>query len=152
LTMVLVDSTVWIDFFRGKATAETGEVERLLRDAEDVCTCGVVLTEVLQGIREDDDYRRTLSRFNMLLFLPMSRRTFVRAAELYRSLRRRGITIRKPVDCMIASVCMEHDAALLHNDRDFDPMENHCGLRVVKTAKKPPRRSGRRSGGGHEQP
>lgn len=137
LTMVLVDSTVWIDFFRGKATVEVGEVERLLGEGEDVCTCGVVLTEVLQGIREDDDYRRALSRFERLLLLPMSRETFVRAAELYRSLRRRGITIRKPVDCMIASVCLEHGAALLHNDRDFDPMETHCGLKVVKTTKKP---------------
>jgi predicted nucleic acid-binding protein len=135
--MVLVDSTVWIDFFRGKATVEVGEVERLLGEGEDVCTCGVVLTEVLQGIREDDDYRRALSRFERLLLLPMSRETFVRAAELYRSLRRRGITIRKPVDCMIASVCLEHGAALLHNDRDFDPMETHCGLKVVKTTKKP---------------
>jgi predicted nucleic acid-binding protein len=143
LTMVLVDSTVWIDFLRGGATPEVGEVERLLSEGEDVCTCGVVLTEVLQGIREDDDYRRASLRFNVLLFLPMARETFVRAAELYRSLRRRGITIRKPVDCMIASVCLEHGASLLHNDRDFDPMESHCGLKVVKTAGKPKRRSGR---------
>jgi hypothetical protein len=145
--MVLVDTTVWIDFLGGKAAAEVGQLERLLGEGEDVCTCGVVLTEVLQGIRKDNDYRRTLSRFNTLLFLPMSRQTFVRAAELYRRLRRRGVTIRKPVDCMIASVALEHDVAVLHNDRDFDPLETHCGLKVVKTAKKPTRPSGRRPEG-----
>ncbi len=141
--MVLVDTTVWIDFLRGKATPEVGEIERLLREGEDICTCGVILTEVLQGIRSDDDFRRTLSRFNVFLFLPMSRETFVTAAELYRSLRGRGITIRKPVDCMIASVSLEHDVPLLHNDRDFDPIETHCGLKVVKISKKPTKPSRR---------
>jgi len=144
--VVLVDTTVWIDFFRGKATPEVGEVERLLREGEDICTCGVVLTEVLQGVREDDDYRRTLARFHAFLFLSMDRETFVRAAELYRSLRRKGVTIRKPVDCMIAAVCLEHDAELLHNDRDFDPMAMHCGLKVLTTARKLTGPSGRRSG------
>ena len=144
LRMVLVDTTVWIDLFRGKSTPEVREVERMLHEGEDICTCGVILTEVLQGIRGDDDYQRTLSRFNAFLFLPMTRQTFVRAAELYRSLRRRGITIRKPVDCMIASVSIEHDIALLHKDRDFDPIENHCGLKVVHISKKPPKPSRQR--------
>jgi len=130
--MVLVDTTVWIDFFAGKSTREVRELERLLREEQNICTCGVILTEVLQGIREDADYRRTLSRFEAFLFLPMKRPTFLRAAELYRSLRRRGITIRKPVDCMIAAVAIEHDLALLHHDRDFEPMAAHCGLKVVK--------------------
>lgn len=131
--MVLVDTTVWIDFFRGKATPEVGELERLLDEGETVCTCGVILTEVLQGIREDADYRRTLARFDAFLLLPMNRRIFLKAAEMYRSLRQRGVTIRKSVDCMIAAVSIEHRVALLHNDRDFDPMETHCGLKVVKT-------------------
>jgi predicted nucleic acid-binding protein len=135
--MVLVDTTVWIDFFAAKSTPEVAELERLLNEEEDICTCGIILTEVLQGIRQDEDYRRTLSRFETFLFLTMDRPSFVRAAELYRSLRRRGVTIRKPVDCMIASVAMEHNIALLHNDRDFDPIEAHCGLKVVRISKKP---------------
>ena len=141
--MVLVDTTVWIDFFRGKSTPAVGELERLLSEGEDVCTCGVILTEVLQGIRADDDYRRTLSRFAAFLFLPMKRQTFVGAAALYRSLRRRGVTIRKPVDCMIAAVAIEHDMALLHHDRDFDPIEAYCGLKVVRLSKKPTTPGGR---------
>ena len=142
--MVLVDTTVWIDFFAAKSSPEVAELERLLNEEEDICTCGIILTEVLQGIREDEDYQRTSSRFDTFLFLPMNRQTFVRAAQLYRSLRRRGITIRKPVDCMIASVAIEHDIALLHNDRDFDPIETHCGLKVVKISKKPTKLSKQR--------
>lgn len=137
LTMVLVDTTVWIDFFASKSTPEVAELERVLNDGEDVCTCGVILTEVLQGIRQDDDYRRTLSRFDDFLFLSMSRQTFLAAAALYRSLRRKGITIRKAADCMIAAVSLEHDVPLLHHDRDFDPMETHCGLRVTPILKRP---------------
>ncbi len=145
--MVLIDTTVWIDFFAAKSTPEVAELERLLDEREDICTCGVILTEVLQGIREDDDYKRTLSRFDSFLFLPMNRQTFLRAAELFRSLRRKGITIRKPIDCMIASASMEHGIALLHNDRDFDPIETHCGLNVVKILKKPTKPSRRRPDG-----
>jgi hypothetical protein len=63
----------------------------------------------------------------------MERHTFVNAAELYRTLRKRGITIRKTIDCLIASVAIEHDIPLLHNDDDFDPMEKFCGLKVVHT-------------------
>jgi hypothetical protein len=142
--MVLVDTTVWIDFFAAKSSPEVAELERLLNEEEDICTCGIILTEVLQGIREDEDYQRTSSRFDTFLSLPMNRQTFVRAAQLYRSLRRRGITIRKPVDCMIASVAIEHNIALLHNDRDFDPIETHCGLKVVKISKKPTKLSKQR--------
>ena len=142
--MVLVDITVWIDFFGGKSTSGVDELERLLNEGEDICTCGIILTEVLQGIREGEDYQRTLSRFDSFLYLPMNRQVFVRAAEIYRSLRHRGITIRKPVDCVIASVAIEHDIAFLHNDRDFDPIETHCGLRVLKISKKPIKLSSRR--------
>jgi len=145
--MVLVDTTVWIDLFAAKSTPEVRELERLLKEGEDICTCGIILTEVLQGIREDEDYQRTLSRFDTFLFLPMNRQTFVKAAQLYRSFRHRGITIRKPVDCMIASVAIEHEIALLHNDRDFDPIETHCGLKVVRISKKPRRAARRRPEG-----
>ena len=145
--MVLVDTTVWIDLFAAKSTPEVAELERMLNEKEDICICGIILTEVLQGIREDEDYQRTLSRFNTFLFLPMTHSAFLRAAELYRSLRRRGITIRKPVDCMIASVAIEHDLALLHNDRDFDRIETYCGLKVVKVSKEPTRPFRRRPEG-----
>jgi predicted nucleic acid-binding protein len=129
--VVLVDTTVWVDFLNDKNTPQVQTLEQLVADEEDICTCGVILAEVLQGIREDADYRKTVSRFDSFLFLPMDRRTFVRAAELYRSLRRRGVTIRKTVDCMIAAAAIENRILLLHNDKDFDPIEKFCGLKVL---------------------
>ena len=135
--MIIVDTSVWVDFFHGKDSPEVNALERILTAGEDVCICGVILTEVLQGIHEDGDYLETLSRFESFLFLPMNQHTFVKAAELYRILRHKGITIRNTVDCMIAAVAIEHDIPLLHKDRDFNPIAEYCGLKVQKTPKKP---------------
>ncbi|MEE8431229.1 MAG: PIN domain-containing protein, partial [Candidatus Desulfatibia sp.] len=93
---------------------------------------GIVLTEVLQGIRKDSEFKKTRDLFNTLLFLPMPYPVFLKAAEIYRGLRRKGITIRKSVDCMIASVAIENDIPLLHNDKDFEAIEEHCGLKCYK--------------------
>ncbi|MDY0170783.1 MAG: PIN domain nuclease [Thermoguttaceae bacterium] len=129
--MVLVDTTVWIDFFGNRAQPHVAVLRRLIENGEDLCLCGLVLAEILQGIRSDSAYRRTKDYLSDLIYLPMRRTTFVRAAEMYRSLRKKGITIRKPVDCMIASVAIEHDLALLHNDRDFDQIARHSKLKVA---------------------
>ena len=130
--MVLVDTTVWIDFFIDRGTPQVVVLAQLLSEGEDICTCGVILTEVLQGIREESDYERTATRFDNFLFVDMGRTTFVKSADLFRALRRKGITIRRPIDCMIAAVAIQHDIPLLHSDRDFDPIAKHCGLRVLE--------------------
>jgi predicted nucleic acid-binding protein len=135
--VTIVDTTVWIDFFRGKNTPETEMLQHMLNAGEDICICGVILTEVLQGTREDADYKAVASRFEAFLFLPMHHSAFVDSAQLYRALRRKGITVRNAVDCMIAAVAIEHDIPILHHDRDFDPLAEHCGLKVIKTRKKP---------------
>ena len=107
--MVLVDTTVWIDFFADRSEPHAA---------------------ALQGIRSDADYIETKDYLADLIFLPMRQVTFVHAAEIYRSLRKRGVTIRKPIDCMIAAVAIEHDTRLLHNDRDFDYIAKHSKLRA----------------------
>ncbi len=129
--MLLVDTTVWIDFFASREQPHVQLLEDAFLRDEDICVCGVVLTEVLQGIRETKDYRKTRKHFESLIFLPMILETFISSADIYRQLRRRGITIRNAVDCMIAAVAIEHDVPLLHNDRDFEPIAKHCGLSVV---------------------
>jgi predicted nucleic acid-binding protein len=134
--ILLVDTSVWIDFFRGREASHVTALEQALHAGDDVCVCGLILTEVLQGIRSDVDYRKTATYFKSLVFLPMSYPTFVRAAEIYRALRRDGVTVRRPMDCLIAATAIEHDALLLHNDRDFDPIEKHAGLRVLHAAGK----------------
>ena len=130
--MVLVDTTVWIDFFADRSEPHVGKLQALIENDEDLSLCGVVLTEILQGIRTDTDFKKTKEYLDDLIFLPMRRGTFVRAAEIYRSLRKKGITIRKPVDCIIASVAIEYDIHLLHNDRDFNYISKHSKLKVYR--------------------
>jgi len=130
--MVLVDTTVWIDFFAARSSGHVVALENLIKSREDICICGIVLTEALQGIRKDSEFKKTRDLFNNLLFLPMPYPVFLKAAEIYRGLRRKGITIRKPVDCMIASVAIENNIPLLHNDKDFEAIEKYCGLECHK--------------------
>jgi predicted nucleic acid-binding protein len=127
--MVMVDTTVWIDFFSAHSYPHVKTLENLILNREDICICGIILTEVLQGIRKDSEFRRTRDLFATLIFLPMRYSSFLRSAEIYRKLRRKGITIRKPVDCMIASIAIENEIPLLHNDKDFLQIEKSFGLR-----------------------
>ena len=129
--MVLIDTTVWVDFFAGRQLPHVAALERLIKGREDICICSIILTEVLQGIREKNEFRKTKKLFNTMIFLPMPYSVFLGAAEIYRTLRRKGITIRNSIDCMIGSVAIENDIILLHNDRDFIPIERHLGLKVL---------------------
>ena len=129
--MVLVDTTVWIDLFLGLTTPQVTTLELLITRREDICLCGVILTEVLQGIRDDEEHAETQSTFSNLLYLPMTRETFLLAAHIYRSLRAQRITIRNSIDCMIAAVCIENKVALLHHDRDFDSISKHFDLKIA---------------------
>ena len=128
--MVLVDTTVWIDFFADRNESHVGKLQKLIEMEEDLSLCGVIMTEILQGIRSDKDFFKTKEYLDDLIFLPMRHGAFVRAAKIYRSLRKKGLTIRKPVDCMIASVAIEYDIQLLHNDRDFTHIAKHSKLRI----------------------
>jgi predicted nucleic acid-binding protein len=129
--MTLVDTSVWIDFLAARNTPQVAALESFIDQREDLCLCGVVLTEVLQGIRDDKQHKQTESVLSSLIYLPMDHSTFLLAANIYRTLRSRGITIRNSVDCMIAAVCIEHKAHLLHNDRDFDYIAGVFGLQVM---------------------
>jgi hypothetical protein len=134
--IILVDTTVWIDFFAARTLPHVTILEDLIKHREDICTCGIILTEVLQGIRKDTEFRKTRDLFNTLIWLQMPYNVFLRSAEIYRILRKKGITIRKPLDCMIASTAIENDVQLLHNDKDFHPIEKHCGLKVLSSIAK----------------
>jgi predicted nucleic acid-binding protein len=127
--MVMVDTTVWIDFFSARSYPHVKVLENLIVNRENICICGIILTEVLQGIRKDREYRRTQELFKSLIFLPMEYSSFIQSAEIYRTLRRKGITIRKSLDCMIASIAIENDIPLLHNDKDFLPIEKYFSLK-----------------------
>lgn len=133
--MALVDTSVWIELFADRPFPQVKILDSLVDEKADICICGIILTEVLQGIRREREYKKTKELFDNLIFLPMTHPTFIRSAEIYRSLRRRGITIRRSMDCLIASVAIEHDITLLHNDKDFLPIEKHFGLKSFKLKK-----------------
>lgn len=129
--MICVDTSVWVDFFAGRNEPHVSVLESLIVRQEDLCICGVIFTEVLQGIRDDREYRHTELILANLLYLPMTQDTFLNAAQLYRTLRAQGITIRNTVDCMIAATCIEHGVSLLHHDRDFGFIASQSLLQIV---------------------
>ena len=130
--MILVDTSVWIDFFAGRDLPHVAKLEQFILDNEDLALCGIILTEILQGISDDTTYRRVRRDLSPLIMLPMPSTVFVRAADIYRKLRKQGITIRKSNDCIIAATALEHHCQLLHNDKDFTPVAKHFPLKVVK--------------------
>jgi len=129
--MIVVDSSVWIDYFNGKATRQTDLLNSLL-GREPVVIGDLMLAEVLQGFRDDADFHRAKSLLDRLVFRPMlGKELAIKSAENYRYLRRKGVTVAKTIDVMIATFCVWSDLPLLHSDRDFQPMEKHLGLQVV---------------------
>src|SRR5258708_39939306 len=130
--MIVVDSSVWIDYFNALPTAEAAALDRL---AETRIMIGdLIMTEVLQGFRSARALRHAEAIFAALEFRSMVGREIARgAARNCRLLRARGITVRSTIDTLIATFCIEEGHDLLHRDRDFDPFERHLGLRVVRT-------------------
>ena len=130
--MILVDTSVWVDFFAGRDLPHVIKLEHFILDNEDLALCGIILTEILQGIGDDTTHRRVRHDLGPLIMLPMPDAVFLHAADIYRQLRKQGITIRKTNDCIIAATALEHRCSLLHNDRDFVPIAKHSPLKVVK--------------------
>lgn len=126
--MVIVDSSVWIDFFNNRTSRETEILVHLVR-REMLAVGDLILVEVLQGSRTDEGFERIRTRLMRLdLYAIGGYDIAVRSARNYRLLRRRGITIRKTIDVIIATFCIEHGHTLLHSDRDFDLMREPLGL------------------------
>ncbi|HEX2162578.1 MAG TPA: PIN domain nuclease [Thermoanaerobaculia bacterium] len=128
---ILVDSSVWIDYFNGAVTPEADHLDRLLGRTSLVIT-DLILGEVLQGFREDRDFGRAREALLRLPVLPMAGvELALESAHSYRALRRKGITVRSTIDCWIATFCLREGLELLHADRDFEPFARHLGLKVV---------------------
>jgi predicted nucleic acid-binding protein len=130
--VIVVDSSVWIDFFNGRTGAPIQRLSDLLVDGSaPLAMADLVLFEVLRGFRHEQDFqaaRRTLAALPVLEI--GGEAEALRAAQHYRALRAAGITVRSPIDVLLASYCIHHDHALLHNDRDFDAIESLRGLKV----------------------
>ncbi len=128
---ILPDTSAWIAYFRSVDTPASIKLRRLIELEEDICLCGPVVTEILQGLKEDAQFakiERILSAFD---YLPTSPAAFRHAAEIYRKLRSKGLTVRSSMDCIIAATALAHDVHLVHHDRDYDGIAKHFPLRVL---------------------
>jgi predicted nucleic acid-binding protein len=129
--LILVDSSVWIDYFKGTVTPQTEKLDSLL-GRQPLSIGDLILTEVLQGFAGERDFNQARKMLTSLLVVELGgQKTAIQAARNFRALRSLGVTVRKTIDTVIATRCIESGYDLLHSDRDFDPFAQHLGLRVV---------------------
>ena len=130
--MILVDSSVWIGYFNGKRSWQTDVLDNLLSQVP-IFMGDLILTEVLQGFRADRDFDAAKSHLDALPFRPMGGyEVALKSARNYRTLRKKGVTVRKTIDVIIATFCILEGLTLLHDDRDFDPMVAYLSLKVLR--------------------
>jgi predicted nucleic acid-binding protein len=129
--LVIVDTTVWIDYLRNQQNAETDWLDRHLTRGR-IGLTNLILCEVLQGVADDLEFRSIYAQLrSFYLFETGTEGLAVASAKNFQTLRRRGHTVRKTIDCLIATFCIEGGHSLLHRDRDFDFFEQYLGLSVV---------------------
>ena len=131
--MILVDSSVWIDYFRGKSTAESDCLDSLI-GSEPLLIGDLIMVEVLQGFASKRDFNQARRLLSTMRVIDLAgAQIAIRAAQNFRALRLLGVTVRKTIDTIIATRCIEDDIRLLYSDRDFDPFVRHLGLRTAMT-------------------
>jgi predicted nucleic acid-binding protein len=129
--VIVVDTSVWIDFLAGRRTRQALRCAELIEGGEPVALTDVIFAEVLQGLSSEDEARRVERHLRAFPVLRLERLDdFALAASLYRAARREGVTIRKTLDCLIAAPCVRTGAPLLHADADFDRLASCCPLRI----------------------
>jgi len=127
--MILVDSSVWIDFFNGVENIETNKLDEML-GLEEIATGDLIITEVLQGFRSDKDYKVAKDVLTSLtVFELLGEALAIKSANNFRKLRKKGITVRKTADVIIATYCIENKISLLFSDKDFIPFVDNLRLR-----------------------
>lgn len=129
---MLVDTSVWIDYFNGHVSAEADRLARAIADNEPIILCGIVMTEILLGLRSDAEAGHIAEILDTFDMIPEPDRVdYCEAAALYRRCRSQGFTIRSTIDCLIAQLCLRHDYDLLTKDRDFQRIASCYPLRLV---------------------
>lgn len=130
--MIIVDTSVWIDYVNGAETIQTNLLDIELKNRR-VATGDLIIAEFLQGFRDDKQFQEAKEIMDSLEYFDfVGREIALNAAQNFRKLRKKGITIRKTIDVLIATFCIEYGFELLHNDRDFDPMEDVLGLKIKR--------------------
>ncbi len=127
--MIFVDSSVWIDYFNGKTSPEVDRLDSLL-GTEPISTGDLILAEILQGFRNDKDYKTAKSLLaSLTIFNMLDTNIAIKSADNFRLLRKKGITVRKTIDTIIATFCIQSKLSLLHTDKDFRPFHKHLRLK-----------------------
>lgn len=130
--MVVVDTSVWVDFFNGNETKQTFQLERSL-EIEEVVTGDLIMTELLQGFRNEKDFKIALDLMSSLIYKDMmGEQNAIESAKNYMYLRKKGVMVRKTIDVMIGTFCIMNHYPLLHCDSDFNNMEKYLKLKTVK--------------------
>jgi predicted nucleic acid-binding protein len=128
--MIVADTSAWIDYFRGVVAAHTDTLDSCL-ETHRIIIGDLIIAELLQGFKSDKDYLAAKRIIENLHYLDFVGKTIaIKASENYRYLRSKGVTVRKTIDVIIATFCIENNFELIHNDRDFDPMEKLLGLKI----------------------
>lgn len=129
--MVLVDSSVWINYFNGKETWQTEILDQMLLQIP-LLTGDLILTEILQGFRNNKDYNKAKEVMSILVCKNIGGYEIaIKSAENYRKLRKQGITVRKTIDVIIGTFCIKENIPLLHDEKDFEPMTQYLGLKSI---------------------
>lgn len=131
--MILIDTSAFIEFLNKTGSPFDREIESLISKDKETSVADIVLTEVLQGIKNDKDYaevKKSLLSFPVYSLKGVD--SFIAAADLYRKCRKKGLTIRNTIDLLIAQIAIENDLILLHNDKDFDTLADMCNLRIYR--------------------
>jgi len=127
--VVLIDTSVWIDYFQTAESSHASALQFLIRDNNRAMICGIILQEVLQGIRDEKSYTLTKDRLSRLPYLEIDKDTYVYASSLYRILRTKGITV-PPVDVTLAGLAVQRDIPLYTRDEHFKAIAKHSGLKL----------------------
>ena len=133
MQILLFDTSIWIDYLSGQETSKVNLLDEYLLNTDVLQICPTIIQEILQGIRQDEQFSKIKKNLNRLLCLQIdAKEAAFGAAELYRNLRKKGITIRKPNDCLIAFYAISFDVELVHKDSDFDLMIDHTPIKIYQ--------------------
>ncbi|ACI21794.1 type II toxin-antitoxin system VapC family toxin [Thermodesulfovibrio yellowstonii] len=130
--MLIVDTSVWIDFLRGEKTKACETLRELINSEEEIYITEIILTEILQGIKDDKLHHITkeyLLYFQILR--PKGIETYIRASEIFRNCKKKGKTVRKTIDCIIASIAIENRATIIHKDHDYETIREFSELKTI---------------------
>lgn len=128
-----MDTSVWVDFLRGEDSSQRRVLHRLIEDEADISITEIIFTEILQGIKNDREFQAIKDYLlEFPIYRPKGIETYLHAARIYRDCRKKGKTVRRTVDCIIAAICIENDLTLLHKDSDFDLIQAYTGLQVIE--------------------